>query len=138
MEKMTNDELPSTNNELYDKLIAESEKVLVAMINQMPNAQLIDFYDYVVEKSDDTEGPYCDKYWLAALYLEELPVIRMYKNGQLYSGDTLDDDAEMVQLDDVLSEEEAQQIEEIVQLLNKRKKEKHSFVANVKRYVLGK
>ena len=91
MENMQNEENPSLTK-FYDELVFGNEEVLDANVARMGNAQLIEFYDYCVEKSDETDKEGCELYFYACILLEEKPIINMYKNGQLDNGITLDEE----------------------------------------------
>ena len=91
MENMQNEENPSLTN-LYDQLVLGNPEVLEANAQRMGNPQLIEFYEYCVEKSEDGNLDGCELYWYATLVLEEMPVVKMYKNGQLYVNTTLDNE----------------------------------------------
>ncbi len=138
MEQINSDELPSTNKELFEKLVLGKEMLLETFMYRMPNPQLLEFYDYVVEMSEDQEDPNCHLYWYASMMLEEMPVIRMYKNGQLYVDTTLNNNEQYIMMEEVLSEEERQQINETLNLLAQRKKEKNKIGKKILRYFRGR
>lgn len=123
MENMSSDECPSLSK-FYDELVHKDELVIDATITKMGNKQLLEFYDYVVEKSEDEELDGCELYWYVSLMLEELPVIKMYKNGQLYVDTTLGNDNVPFIESCNLSDEEAREIRTTVELLEQRKREK--------------
>ena len=123
MENMSSDECPSLSK-FYDELVRRDELVIESTIAKMGNKQLLEFYDYVVEKSEDEDLDGCELYWYVSLMLEELPVIKMYKNGQLYVDTTLGNDNVSFILDCSMSDQEAQEIRTTVELLEQRKREK--------------
>lgn len=123
MENMSSDECPSLSK-FYDELVRRDELVIESTIAKMGNKQLLEFYDYVVEKSEDEDLDGCELYWYVSLMLEEVPVIKMYKNGQLYVDTTLGNDNASFILDCSMSDQEAQEIRTTVELLEQRKREK--------------
>lgn len=123
MENMSSDECPSLGK-FYDELVRRDELVIESTIAKMGNKQLLEFYDYVVEKSEDEDLDGCELYWYVSLMLEEVPVIKMYKNGQLYVDTTLANDNASFILDCSMSDQEAQEIRTTVELLEQRKREK--------------
>lgn len=147
MEKQTSDEYSSRLSN-YDKLVlGEGDPSLLEIsISGMSNPQLIEFYEYCQEKVlENTE--YSDLYWLASVMLEDTDVVRMYMNGQLYVESSLgnNDEPRTVKMTDVefskdaessLTDEDRQQINEILALLDKRKKEKKNpfkqLIKNIK------
>lgn len=145
MEKQTSDEYSSRLSN-YDKLVLGDLNGLDVTIAGMSNPQLIEFFEYCQEKvREDTE--YSDLYWLASVMLEETDVVRMYMNGQLYGDDTFGsiEGPQVVKvtsteaagnLENPLTEEDVQQINEILTLLDKRKKEKKNpfkqLIKNIK------
>lgn len=133
MEKQTSDEYSSRLSN-YDNLVLGDPNILEITIAGMSNPQLIEFYEYCQEKVEE-EAEQCELYWYATLFLEEMPVVKMYRDGQLYVDTTLNNSdeprvlkvADGVQPEDMestLTEEDIQQINETLALLDKRKKEK--------------
>ena len=124
MENMPSDEYSSIN-QFYDKLILESEEIFEATISRMKNAQLIDFYEYVKEKSEDEEQINCEFYWYASLVLESKPLIKMYINGQLYEEANLGSKKDFIK-SLPLTEEDIKQINETLTILEQRRKAKRN------------
>ena len=123
MEKMSNEESPSLTK-LYDELVFGNPELLEANAQRMGNPQLIEFYEYCVERSEEPDREGCELYWYATIVLEEMPVVKMYKNGQLYVNTTLDNE-EVPYMEKVeVTEEDLVEINRIVELLELRKKEK--------------
>ena len=136
MENIQNEESPSLTK-LYDELVYASEEVLEANAARMGNAQLIEFYDYCVRKSEDGELEGCELYWYASMILEEMPVIKMYKEGQVYADATLDEE-EVPYMEKVeVTEEDVKEINQIVQLLEQRRKDKKNPIKRLVRFFKG-
>ena len=122
MEKQTSDEY-SSRRSYYDNLVLGDPSNLEITIAKLSNPHLIEFYEYCQEKVD-AEEEQCELYWYASLFLEETPVVKMYRDGQLYVDTTLGNIDEPMAVEETLSEEDIAQINAIVELLNQRKKEK--------------
>lgn len=133
MEKQTSDEYTSRLCN-YDKLVLGDPNILEITIAGMSNPQLIEFYEYCQEKVEE-EADKCELYWYATLFLEEMPVVKMYRDGQLYVDTTLGnvdeprvlkvvDGIQPEEMESTLTEEDIAQINETLALLDKRKKEK--------------
>lgn len=136
MEKQASDEYSSRLSD-YDKLVLGDPNVLEMAIPRMSNSQLIEFYDYCQEKVEAEEEK-CELYWYASLFLEETPAVKMYINGQLYVDATLGN-ASVPMIDaPVLSDEELAQINETVELLNQRKKDKRNPLRKLLRNLRGR
>ena len=131
-----NEENPSLTN-LYDQLVLGNPEVLEANAQRMGNPQLIEFYEYCVEKSEDGNLDGCELYWYATLVLEEMPVVKMYKNGQLYVETTLLN-ADVPYMEKVeVTEEDIRQINQIVALIEQRKKDKKNPIRRLVRFFKG-
>ena len=136
MEKMSNEESPSLTK-LYDELVFGNPELLEANAHRMGNPQLIEFYEYCVEKSEDAELEGCELYWYATVVLEEMPAMKMYKNGQLYVQTTLDNE-EVPYMENVeVTEEDLVEINRIVELLEQRKKDKKNPIKRLVRFFKG-
>ncbi len=136
MENMQNEENPSLTN-LYDQLVLGNPEVLEANAARMGNPQLIEFYEYCVEKSEDGDLDGCELYWYATMVLEEMPVVKMYKNGQLYVETTLVNE-EVPYMEKVeVTEEDIRQINQIVALIEQRKKDKKNPIRKLVRFFKG-
>ena len=136
MEKMSNEESPSLTK-LYDELVFGNPELLEANAQRMGNPQLIEFYEYCVERSEEPDREGCELYWYATIVLEEMPVVKMYKNGQLYVNTTLDNE-EVPYMEKVeVTEEELAEINRIVELLEQRKKEKKNPIKRLVRFFKG-
>lgn len=136
MEKQTSDEY-STRLKNYDALVLGDPLVLENTIAGMSDAHLIEFYEYCQEKVD-AEVKQCDRYWYASLFLEETPIVRMYRNGQLYVESTLGNIGEPRTMDKELSEEDIAQINETLELLEQRRKEKKNPIKQLLKNIRGK
>lgn len=136
MEKQTSDEY-SSRKSYYDNLVLGDPTTLEITIPKMSNPQLVEFYEYCQEKVD-AEEEQCELYWYASLFLEETPVIRMYRNGQLYVDATLGNMDEPMVVEEKLTEEDIAQINSIVELLNQRKKEKNNPLRKILRNIRGR
>ena len=133
---MQNEESPSLTK-LYDELVLGNPEVLEVNAQRMGNPQLIEFYEYCVEKSEDSELENCELYWYASIILEEIPVVKMYKNGQLYVDTTLcNDDVPYMEKVEV-TEEDLEEINRIVELLEQRKKAKKNPIKRLVRFFKG-
>ena len=133
MEKTKNEENPSLTM-LYDELVFGTERVLKANAARMGNAQLIEFYDYCVEKSAQIEGENSNAYFYACILLEEMPTINMYKKGQLYVDTTLGNE-DIPYMENVeVTQEDADEIDRIVELLEQRKKAKKNPIKKLVRF----
>ena len=136
MEKMSNEESPSLTK-LYDELVFGNPELLEANAQRMGNPQLIEFYEYCVERSEEPDKEGCELYWYATIVLEEMPVVKMYKNGQLYVNTTLDNE-EVPYMEKVeVTEEDLVEINRIVELLEQRKKEKKNPIKRLVRFFKG-
>lgn len=136
MEKMSNEESPSLTK-LYDELVFGNPELLEANAQRMGNPQLIEFYEYCVERSEEPDREGCELYWYATIVLEEMPVVKMYKNGQLYVNTTLDNE-EVPYMEKVeVTEEDLVEINRIVELLEQRKKEKKNPIKRLVRFFKG-
>lgn len=136
MEKMSNEESPSLTK-LYDELVFSNEEVLRANAQRMGNPQLIEFYEYCVEKSEDAELEGCELYWYATVVLEDMPAVRMYKNGQLYVDTTLGNE-EVPRMENVeVTQDDLDEVERIVELLEQRKKAKKNPIKRLVRFFKG-
>ena len=136
MENMQNEESPSLTK-LYDELVFGNPELLEANAQRMGNPQLIEFYEYCVERSEEPDKEGCELYWYATIVLEEMPVVKMYKNGQLYVDTTLcNDDAPYMEKVEV-TEEDLEEINRIVELLEQRKKEKKNPIKRLVRFLKG-
>lgn len=133
MEKMSNEESPSLTK-LYDELVFGNPELLEVNAQRMGNPQLIEFYEYCVERSDEPDREGCELYWYATIVLEEMPVVKMYKNGQLYVNTTLDNE-EVPYMEKVeVTEEDLAEINRIVELLEQRKKDKKNPIKRLVRF----
>jgi hypothetical protein len=131
-----NEENPSLTK-LYDELVFGNPELLEANAHRMGNPQLIEFYEYCVEKSEDSELENCELYWYASIILEEIPVVKMYKNGQLYVETTLLN-ADVPYMEKVeVTEEDIRQINQIVALIEQRKKDKKNPIRRLVRFFKG-
>lgn len=136
MEKMSNEESPSLTK-LYDELVFGNPELLEANAQRMGNPQLIEFYEYCVERSEEPDREGCELYWYATIVLEEMPVVKMYKNGQLYVNTTLDNE-EVPYMEKVeVTEEDLVEINRIVELLEQRKKDKKNPIKRLVRFFKG-
>lgn len=136
MEKMSNEESPSLTK-LYDELVFGNPELLEANAQRMGNPQLIEFYEYCVERSEEPDREGCELYWYATVVLEEMPVVKMYKNGQLYVNTTLDNE-EVPYMEKVeVTEEDLVEINRIVELLEQRKKDKKNPIKRLVRFFKG-
>ena len=136
MEKMSNEESPSLTK-LYDELVFGNPELLEANAQRMGNPQLIEFYEYCVERSEEPDREGCELYWYATIVLEEMPVVKMYKNGQLYVNTTLDNE-EVPYMEKVeVTEEDLAEINRIVELLEQIKKEKKNPIKRLVRFFKG-
>ena len=136
MENMQNEENPSLTK-FYDELVFGNEEVLDANVARMGNAQLIEFYDYCVEKSDETDKEGCELYFYACILLEEKPIIKMYKNGQLDNGITLDEDDVPYMTSIEVTEDDIAEVNRIVELLEQRKKAKKNPIKRLVKFFKG-
>lgn len=136
MEKMSNEESPLLTK-LYDELVYSSEEVFKANVQRMSNAQLIEFYEYCVAKSEDASVEGCELYWYATVVLEEMPAVRMYKDGQLYVDTTLGN-KEVSYMESIeVTEDDIAEINSIVELLEQRKKAKKNPIKRLVRFLKG-
>lgn len=136
MEKMSNEESPSLTK-LYDELVFSNEEVLRANAQRMGNPQLIEFYEYCVEKSEDALVEGCELYWYATVVLEDMPAVRMYKNGQLYVDTTLGNE-EVPRMENVeVTQDDIDEVNRIVELLEQRKKAKKNPIKRLVRFFKG-
>ena len=131
-----NEESPSLTK-FYDELVRRGEEVLDANIARMGNAQLIEFYDYCVAKSEETDKEGCELYFYACILLEEKPIIKMYKNGQLDNGITLDEEEVPYMTGIEVTEEDIVEINRICELLEQRKKDKKNPIKRLVRFFKG-
>ena len=136
MEKQTSDEY-SSRLQIYDKLVLGDPNALEINIGRMSNAHLVEFYEYCQEKLD-AEVEQCELYWYASLFLEDTPVVRMYRNGQLYVDATLGNIDEPMLVEEILTEEELAQINATVELLKQRKKEKRNPIRQLLKNIRGR
>ena len=136
MEKQTSDEY-SSRLQIYDKLVLGDPNALEINIGRMSNAHLVEFYEYCQEKID-AEVEQCELYWYASLFLEDTPVVRMYRNGQLYVDATLCNIDEPMLVEEILTEEELAQINATVELLKQRKKEKRNPIRQLLKNIRGR
>ena len=136
MEKQTSDEY-SSRLQIYDKLVLGDPNALEINIGRMSNAHLVEFYEYCQEKLD-AEVEQCELYWYASLFLEDTPVVRMYRNGQLYVDATLGNIDEPMLVEEILTEEELEQINATVELLKQRKKEKRNPIRQLLKNIRGR
>ena len=109
-------------NEFYDELIMDADSMRW-FLEKYDDIDKVELYQYVLRKakalSVDGENnkemiSYC---WLASFELEQTEAIKKYLNGEITP-------------EDIKAHEEQKQkeIEEIVQLLEQRRKEKHSMI----------
>ena len=133
---MQNEESPSLTK-FYDELVFGKEEVLEANVARMGNAQLIEFYDYCVEKSEPTDMEGCELYFYACMLLEEKPIINMYKNGQLDNGITLDEEDVPYMTSIEVSEDDIAEVNRIVELLEQRKRDKKNPIKRLVRFFKG-
>jgi hypothetical protein len=131
-----NEENPSLTK-FYDELVRRGEEVLDANVARMSNAQLIEFYDYCVCKSDETDKEGCELYFYACILLEEKEIIKMYKNGQLDNGMTLDEEDIPYMTSVEVTEEDIVEINRICELLEQRKKDKKNPIKRLVRFFKG-
>ena len=133
---MSNEESPSLTK-LYDELVFGNLELLEANAQRMGNPQLIEFYEYCVEKSEDADLEGCELYWYATVVLEEMPAVKMYKNGQLYVQTTLDNEEVPYMKNVEVTEEDLVEIKRIVELLEQRKKDKKNPIKRLVRFFKG-
>ena len=131
-----NEENPSLTK-FYDELVFGNPELLEANAHRMGNPQLIEFYEYCVEKSEDSELEGCELYWYATVVLEEMPAVKMYKNGQLYVQTTLDNEEVPYMKNVEVTEEDLVEINRIVELLEQRKKDKKNPIKRLVRFFKG-
>lgn len=136
MEKQTSDEY-STRLKNYDALVLGDPMVLENTIAGMSDAHLIEFYEYCQEKLE-AEVEQSDMYWYASLLLEETPIVRMYRNGQLYVEGILGNIDEPRTVGEELSEEDIAQINATIELLEQRRKEKKNPIKQLLKNIRGK
>ncbi len=135
MENMQNEENPSLTK-FYDELVFGNEQVLEANAQRMGNRQLIEFYEYCVEKSEDEDVKGCELYWYASLILESIPVIKMYKDGQLYVDVTAVEDVPYMN-SCAVTESDILEIQKTIQLLEQRKRDKKNPIKKLVRFFKG-
>ena len=136
MEKQTSDEYSSRISN-YDKLVLGDPNKLEIIIAGMSNSQLIEFYEYCQDKIEENNDK-SDYYWFASSILEETSVVKMYRNGQLYVGATLGNVNETMVVENVLTEEDINQINEIISLINQRKEKRHNPIKKFLRVIKRK
>lgn len=133
MENIQNEESPSLTK-FYDELVFSSMGVQEANTARMSEAQLIEFYEYCVDKSEDAELEGCEFYWYSSLLLEEHPTIKMYKQGQLYANVTSGDERVSFMEEVEVTEEDIADIERTISLLEQRKKDKKNPIKRLIRF----
>ena len=131
-----NEENPSLTK-LYDELVFGNPELLEANAHRMGNPQLIEFYEYCVERSEEPDKEGCELYWYATVVLEEMPAVKMYKNGQLYVQTTLDNEEVPYMKNVEVTEEDLVEINRIVELLEQRKKDKKNPIKRLVRFFKG-
>ena len=117
------DDASLSMNEFYDSIIEDYE-AMSWFLEKYDDIDKILFYRYILNKAralseQDVEEnreaiSYC---WLASKELEQTDAIKKYLNGEITQEDI-----------DRHEEEKAKQIEETVQILEKRRKEKNSML----------
>ena len=105
MEKSTLDEYSSINN-FYDQLVDDRELFEIKVL-EMEDEQVIEMYKYLSFKLSGKN--ITDNLFYAVRYLEELDSVRLYLNGGYSDGD-------------ILLEEDQKEIDEMIKLLEKRRK----------------
>ena len=136
MEKQTSDKYSSRISN-YDKLVLGDPNKLEIIIAGMSNSQLIEFYEYCQDKIEENNDK-SDYYWFASSILEETSVVKMYRNGQLYVDATLGNVNETMVVENVLTVEDINQINEIISLINQRKEERHNPIKKFLRVIKRK
>lgn len=137
MENIQQNEDSPSLTKFYDELVVKGEEVLEANSARMNNSQLIEFYDYCVENSGKTCKEGCELYFLACMVLEEKQIIKMYKNGQLDNGMTFDEDSIPYMTSLEVTEDDIVEINYVVSLLERRKKDKKNPIKSLVRYFKG-
>ncbi len=138
MKNNQNDELPSPSK-YFDSLVFGDASVLESTIQSMKNPQLIEFYDYVVEKvetCDNKEGS--DRYWLASFMLEDMQAVQMYKSGKFYVDTTLSNESKATVEECELTPEEIVEIQKTVELLEQRRKDKKNPIKALAKFFKNK
>ena len=136
MENVQNEESPCLTK-FYDQLVFASMGVLEANAARMSNAQLVEFYNYCVEKAEDAELEGHDFYWYSSMIMEEMPTIKMYKEGQLYVDVTLGEQSPTYMKHIEVTEDDLVEIDRTVQLLERRKKDKRNPIKRLVRFFKG-
>ena len=120
--KNVEDEVSLEIDGFYDSIISDSE-AMKNFIEKYDDIEKVKLYRYVLKRAKDLSSngeenqemiSYC---WLASLELEHTDAIRKYFNKEITEEDINAYDAKK----DV-------EIQEIVQLINKRRKEKNSMI----------
>ena len=121
--KTQNDDVSLPMDEFYDSIITDAED-MAWFLRKYDDIDKINLYRYVLNKAKalSEEGTelnqemisYC---WLASMELEHTEAIQKYLNGEITQEDI-----------DRHEAEKEQQIQEILQLLEQRKKNKKSMV----------
>ena len=133
MENVQNEESPSLTK-FYDELVFSSMGVQEANTARMSDAQLISFYEYCVEKSEDAELDGAEFYWYSSLLLEDKPAIKLYKEGQLYVDVTVGEESVPFMEEVEVTEEDLADIERTISLLEQRKKDKKNPIKRLIRF----
>lgn len=134
MENIQQNEDSPSLTKFYDELVVKGEEVLEANAARMNSTQLIEFYDYCVENAEKTYKEGCELYFLACMVLEEKQIIKMYKNGQLDNGMTFDEDSIPYMTSLEVTEDDIVEINYVVSLLERRKKDKKNLIKSLVRY----
>lgn len=133
MENIQNEESPSLTK-FYDALVFSSMGVQEANTARMSDAQLINFYEYCVEKSEDAELDGAEFYWYSSLLLEDKPAIKLYKEGQLYADVTVGEESVPFMEEVEVTEDDLADIERTISLLEQRKKDKKNPIKRLIRF----
>ncbi len=105
MEKITNDDYPSSVNEYYDTLI-DNQKLFETKVIEMDENEIIEFYKYVQKIALNIED--CEHgIWFVKSYLESLDIVQNYLNTHSTRQE--------------LTIEEEQSIEETIRVLEERR-----------------
>ena len=137
MENVQQNEDSPSLTKFYDELVYKGEEVIEANSARMSNVQLIEFYDYCVRKSNKMNEQGSEFYFLACMVLEEIEIVKMYKNGQLDNGMTFDKKEVSYMTGLEVTEEDIVEINYVVSLLEQRKKDKKNPIKSLVRYFKG-
>ena len=137
MENVQQNEDSPSLTKFYDELVYKGEEVIEANSARMSNVQLIEFYDYCVSKSNKTDEQGSELYFLACMVLEEIEIVKMYKNGQLDNARTLEEDSIPYMTSLEVTEEDIIEINYVVDLLEQRKRDKKNPIKSLVRFFKG-